>query len=107
VLVALLPLFSLFTTVCPMPDSYSALLIPLSTFRSSFMNNPGQALETRPQCEVLAFDLLYRQLPHRMLRGREMPLIDARFVRVITSDTKGASKARSFRNTASFRVPTT
>ena len=40
----------------------------------------GQALETRTQREVRAFDLLHRQLPHRVLRRREMPLIDGRLV---------------------------
>ena len=48
----------------------------------------GEALETRAQCEMLAFDLLHRQLPHRVLRGRKMPLIDLRLVCVIPGDTK-------------------
>src|SRR5262245_22795531 len=45
---------------------------------------------------MLACDLLYRQLPHRMPRGREMPLIDARLVRVVTSETKGGEQGLEF-----------
>jgi hypothetical protein len=37
---------------------------------------------------MFAFDPLHRQLPHRVLRGWKMPLIDSRFVGVITGDTK-------------------
>ena len=32
----------------------------------------SQAFKTRPQREVLALDLLHRQLPYRVLRGRTM-----------------------------------
>jgi len=67
----------------------------------------GEAFQARPQREVRAFDLLHHQLPHRVLRGRKMPLIDSCLVRVIPSDTKGGGKASSFRNVASFRAPTT
>src|SRR5262249_30930907 len=31
------------------------------------------AFETRPQRQMLALNLLHRELPHRVLRGREMP----------------------------------
>ena len=42
----------------------------------------GEALQTRPQCQVFAFDLLHRHLPYGVLHGWEMPLIDTRFIRV-------------------------
>ena len=37
----------------------------------------------------LIFDLLRRQLPHRVLRERKMTCVDTRLVRVITGDAKG------------------
>ena len=49
----------------------------------------GSAFEARPQREMFAFDLLHRQLPHRVLRRRKMPLIDTRLVRVISGDAQG------------------
>src|SRR5215470_11890983 len=45
----------------------------------------GQAFEACPQREMLALDLLHRQLSYSVLRGREMPPIDTGLVRVITS----------------------
>jgi hypothetical protein len=45
----------------------------------------GEPLEARAQREMFAFDLLHRQLPHRVLLGWEMPLIDTRFVPVPTT----------------------
>ena len=50
----------------------------------------GSALETRAQGEVLALNLLHRQLSYGVLLGREMLLIDARLVRVIAGDAKGS-----------------
>ena len=49
----------------------------------------GEALETSAQGEVLAFELLPRHLPHRVLLGWKMPLIDPCLVCVITRDAKG------------------
>ena len=49
----------------------------------------GEAFETCPQRQVLAFDLLHRQLSYRVLRGWEMPRIDICLVRVITRDATG------------------
>ena len=48
----------------------------------------GSAFEACPQREVLALDLLHRQLPHCVLLGREMPPLDTCLVRVITGDAK-------------------
>jgi hypothetical protein len=48
----------------------------------------GSAFETRPQRQMLALDLLHRELSHRVLRGRQMPPIDTRLVRVVTRETK-------------------
>ena len=45
---------------------------------------------------MLALDLLHRQLPHRVLRGREMPPIDTRLVRVITREAKGGEQGVEF-----------
>ena len=45
---------------------------------------------------MLAFDLLHRQLPHRVLRGREMPLIDACLVGVVPGDAKGGEQGAEF-----------
>ena len=56
----------------------------------------GSAFETRPQREVLALDLLHRQLPHRVLRGRERPPIDTRLVRVVTREAKGGQEGLEF-----------
>ena len=56
----------------------------------------GEAFEARPQREVLALDLLHRQLPYRVLLGREMPLIDTRLVRVIPGDAKGGEQGVEF-----------
>jgi hypothetical protein len=35
---------------------------------------------------MLTLDLLHRELPSRMLRGREMPSVDVRYVCVVTRD---------------------
>ena len=56
----------------------------------------GEALETSAQGEVLTLDLLHRQLSHRVLRGREMPPIDARLVCVVPSDAKGGEQGAEF-----------
>src|SRR5215207_420718 len=56
----------------------------------------SQALEARAQGEVLTLDLLHHQLLHRMLLGREMSLIDTRFVRVVTCDAKGCEQGAEF-----------
>ena len=56
----------------------------------------GSPFQARPQREVLAFDLLHRQLPHRVLCGREMPLIDSCLVRVVTRDAKGSEQGLEF-----------
>ena len=56
----------------------------------------GEALETRAQREMFAFDLLHRPLSYRVLRGREMPSVDPRFVRVIPSDTKRLQQGAEF-----------
>lgn len=56
----------------------------------------GEALETRAQREVLALDLLHRQLPYRVLCGREVPPIDSRLVRVITGDAQGGEQSVEF-----------
>src|SRR5215510_14351454 len=45
---------------------------------------------------MFAFDLLHRQLAHRVLLEREMPLIDARLVGVIPSDAKGGEQGAQF-----------
>src|SRR5262249_16198645 len=37
---------------------------------------------------MLALELLHRALPHRVLRGREMPPIDTRLVRVVTREAQ-------------------
>src|SRR5581483_82044 len=42
---------------------------------------------------MLAFDLLHRQLPHRVLRGWKMSRIDSGLVRVIPGDTKGREQS--------------
>ena len=44
-----------------------------------------------------ALDRLHRQLPHRVLRGWEMPLIDTCLVRVITRDAKSRTEKRQKR----------
>jgi hypothetical protein len=56
----------------------------------------GQALEPSAQGEMLALDLLHRQFAYRVLRGREMPPIDSRLVRVVTSDTQGGEQDFEF-----------
>ena len=56
----------------------------------------GQAFQTRPQREVRALDLLPRQLPSRVLRGREMPSIDSHRVRAVTSDAQGGEQGAEF-----------
>ena len=56
----------------------------------------GQALEARPQRQMLALDLLHRQLAYRRLRGQEMASIDTGFVRVITRDAQGAEQSIEF-----------
>jgi hypothetical protein len=56
----------------------------------------GEALEPRAQCEMFAFDRLHRQLPHRVLLGRKMPLIDTRLVGVIPGDAKRRQQGAEF-----------
>ena len=56
----------------------------------------GEAFETRAQRQVLAFDRLHRQLSYRVLRGREMPLIDTRLVCVIPGDAKRPQQGAEF-----------
>src|SRR5262245_57012670 len=51
---------------------------------------------------MLAFDLLHRQLPHCVLLGREMTLIDASLVRVIPGDTKGGEQSLEFQERRIF-----
>src|SRR5690349_12517211 len=53
-------------------------------------------VQTRAQRQVLALDLLHRQLPYRVLSGRKMPLIDTRLVGVIAGDTKGGEQSAEF-----------
>jgi hypothetical protein len=48
----------------------------------------GETFEACPHREVLALDLLHRQLSSRVLSGREMSPIDPRFVRVIMGTAK-------------------
>src|SRR5918992_782475 len=45
---------------------------------------------------MFALDLLHRQLPHRMLRGRQMPPINVRLVRVVRSNTKRGEQGTEF-----------
>src|SRR5262245_10127187 len=45
---------------------------------------------------MLALDLLHRALPHRVLRGREMPPIDTRLIGVIPGDTTGGEQSLEF-----------
>jgi hypothetical protein len=45
---------------------------------------------------MLTLDLLHRQLSYRMLRGREMPSVDARFVCVVTPDAQGREQSPEF-----------
>jgi hypothetical protein len=47
---------------------------------------------------MLTLNLLHRQLLHRVLRGREMPPIDPRLVRVIPGDAKGGEQGAEFQN---------
>ena len=56
----------------------------------------GQALEARPQGEMLTLDLLHRQLSYRVLVRRKMPLIDTRLVGVIPGDAKGGEQGLEF-----------
>ena len=56
----------------------------------------SQTFQVRPQCEMLALDLLHRQLPYCVLVRRKMPLIDPRLVRVISGDTKGSEQSLEF-----------
>ena len=58
----------------------------------------GSAFETGPQRQMRALDLLHRELPHRVLRGREMPLRDPRLVRVVTRDAKGGQEGLEFQD---------
>ena len=55
----------------------------------------------RPQREVLALDLLHHQPPYRVLRGREMPPINTRLIRIITADAKGGEQGTEFHE---FRI---
>src|SRR5262245_20712353 len=45
---------------------------------------------------MLACGLVYRQLPHRVLLRRKMPLIDPRLVCVILGDAKGREQGAEF-----------
>ena len=45
---------------------------------------------------MFALDLLHCQLPHRVRREREMPLLDPRLVRVVTRDAKGGQEGLEF-----------
>ena len=54
------------------------------------------AFQARSHREVLACDLLYRQLSSSVLLGREMPLINPRLVQVITRDAKGGEQGFEF-----------
>ena len=56
----------------------------------------GEAFQACPQCQVLALDLLHRELPHRVLRGWKMPLRDTRLVRVVTCDVQGGEQGLKF-----------
>ena len=56
----------------------------------------GEAFETRAQCEMVAFDLLPRQLSYRVLLGRKRPLRDTRLVGVIPSDAKRCQQGAEF-----------
>ena len=56
----------------------------------------GEAFKARPQGEVLALDLLHGELPHCVLRGREMPPIDTRLVCVIPGEAKGRQHGAEF-----------
>ena len=56
----------------------------------------GEALQTRPQRQVLTLDLLHRQFPYRVLRGREVPSVDTRLVRVIVRDAQGGEQGLEF-----------
>ena len=56
----------------------------------------GEELQTRPQREVLTFNLLHRQFPYCVLRGREVPSVDTRLVRVIVRDAHGGEQGLEF-----------
>ena len=56
----------------------------------------SQTFQVRPQCEMLALDLLHRQLPYCVLLGGKMPLIDTRLVCVIPCNTKGGEQSLEF-----------
>ena len=56
----------------------------------------GEACETRAQRQMLALELLHRQFSYRVLRGREMPSVDARLVRVVPRDAKGGAQGLEF-----------
>ena len=56
----------------------------------------GEAFEARPQREVLAFNLLHRQLPYCVLLRWKMPLIDTGLVRVIVRDAQGGEQGLEF-----------
>ena len=56
----------------------------------------GEALETSTQRQVLALDLLHRQLPYWMLLVRKMPLIDTRLVGAIVRDAQGGEQSAEF-----------
>ena len=45
---------------------------------------------------MFAFDLLHRQLLHRVLLRRKMPSIDTRLVRVIVRDAQGGEQGLEF-----------
>jgi hypothetical protein len=56
----------------------------------------GEAFETRAQRQVLAFDLLHRQLSYRVLLGWKMPLIDPRLVCVLPGDANRRQQGAEF-----------
>jgi transposase-like protein len=58
-------------------------------FRKLLKCLTGYALETSAQRQVLALDLLHRQLSYRVLLGRKMPLIYTCLVCVIVLDAHG------------------
>ena len=62
----------------------------------------GEALETSAQCEVLALDLLHRQLPYAVLLGCKMPPIDTRFVCIVTSDAERNQQGAEFQECRIF-----
>ena len=56
----------------------------------------GEAVEARPQRQVLALDLLHQQLSYRVLLRWKMPLMNTRFISVITCDIQGGEQSLEF-----------